>query len=49
MQLIFISLNINLTKKLIWVFFFLYMIHFLQLIWVFIKEAAEVEMLDIPL
>lgn len=47
MQLIFISLNINL-KKLIWVFF-LYMIHFLQLIWVFIKEAAEVEMLDIPL
>lgn len=48
MQLIFISLNINLTKKLIWVFF-LYMIHFLQLIWVFIKEAAEVEMLDIPL
>lgn len=46
MQLIFISLNIN---KEIDLGFFLYMIHFLQLIWVFIKEAAEVEMLDIPL
>lgn len=47
MQLIFISLNINLTNKLIWGFLYMIFklpsIHFLQLIWVLIKETAEVE------